>query len=271
MSYRATVRDISRFEGVGIHSGLPAILQIEPAASGTGRVFVRRDLGQAEVPVQPSSIEIVRRATGLMANGVHIRTPEHVLSALAATGISDCRIVLDSEEVPILDGSAAPFVAGILAAERVEYAEPWVPIVIQEPIRVCENGTEIEILPYEGTRFDYHLAYPEPLGIQEFSVELTLDEYQSNIAAARTFGFFSEYDQLVKSGLAQGASFDNALVMMTDGSYSTPPRFPNEPVRHKILDMIGDFAILGRPLHARVIGNKSGHALNLAAVLKIFE
>lgn len=193
------------------------------------------------------------------------------LSALAAAGVSDCRIVLNSEEVPILDGSAAPFLDEILRVGVVKLPVEWVPIKVTEPFSLTEGDAKIEVFPSEDPIFEYELSYPAPVGTQTFSLVLELDNYVNQIASARTFGFFNEYDQLVRSGLAKGASFENALVVMDDGSYSSAPRFWDEPVRHKILDMVGDFAILGRPLRAKVVGHKSGHALNLKAVQKIWQ
>lgn len=271
MMFRGTLASELEFRGVGIHSGQVATMRLFPAASGTGRVFVRRDLDNAEVAVVPAHIESANRATGLKAGEARIRTPEHILSALNAMGISDCRIALDSEEVPILDGSSAPFAKAILDAGVVSFSTALDPLVIQSPLHFSEKDGEINVFPSDQSIFGYELDYPEPIGHQQFEFELSAERFCSQVAPARTFGFFSEYDQLLKSGLAKGASFENALVFMNDGTTSAPPRFDDEPVRHKVLDMIGDFAILGRPILGRIIGKRSGHALNLAVVKVLFE
>ena len=264
-----TLRGPCSFSGVGIHSGQKATLTCRPAPPDTGLVFVRRDQQSRQVPVIPSSLVEGNRATLLQANGVSIATPEHLLSACSGLGIHNLFIDIDCEEVPILDGSALSFVSQFIKIGIEEQEVDISPFVIQEPIVLQSETATLVGLPYAHTQFTYHLSYPDHfIGSQTCSFLLGEDDYAQAIAPARTYGFLAEVEALRQQGLAKGGSLDNAVVIGED-DYLTPLRFDNELARHKLLDMIGDLACLGRPIQGHIVGIGSGHGLNKDLVLAL--
>lgn len=248
--------------GVGLHSGAGASVRLLPALSGNGLVFRRRSGGQ-EMPARASNVSGTSRCTRLKSGDFELQTVEHVLSALAGLGVDDAIIEMDGSEVPAMDGSAAPFTAAILDAGLREHSESIDPIALTQPVFVSEGGSTVVALPSEKLSLTVVLNYPRHayLGTQAATFD-GLGDYSGQIAPARTYGFLSEIEALRAAGLGLGASRDNAVVL-GETQYETPLRFANEPARHKILDLIGDLALAGRPVCAEIIAVKPGHTLNV--------
>jgi UDP-3-O-acyl N-acetylglucosamine deacetylase len=266
MSQQHTLKQTIKLEGVGIHSGIQTTLILEPAPENHGLIFYR---DEQPIPVQPSSLFHTNRATILKnSEGATVKTPEHLLSALYGMGVDNAAIHLSEDEVPILDGSALSFVEAIQEAGIIEQQEKrlyWAP---ESPIWINEQGAEVLILPSPTPKWTYILEYPNHfIGTQIAEFFEEIGDYATDIAPARTYGFFQEVEALRARGLALGGSLDNALVI-GDDDYLNPVRFDNELARHKLLDMIGDFCVLGRRVRAHVIGIRSGHFHNMVAVKK---
>ncbi len=248
--------------GVGLHSGAGASVRLLPAPSGTGLVFRRAGDGQ-EIPARASNVSDTSRCTRLSLNGFEVQTVEHVLSALSGLGVDDAIIQINGPEVPAMDGSAAPFVSAIFAAGLQEQTEAVRSITLTQPLFVSERGSTLVALPSETLSLTAVLHYPRHayLGTQAAIYDAAGD-YQAQIAPARTYGFLSEIEALRVAGLGLGASKDNAVVL-GETQYETPLRFPNELARHKLLDLIGDLALTGRPVQAEIIAVKPSHTLNV--------
>lgn len=248
--------------GVGLHSGAGASVRLLSALSGTGVVF-RQPFGGQELPALASNVFDTSRCTRLKSGDWEVQTVEHVLSALAGLGVDDAVVELDGLEVPALDGSAAPFAQAILDAGLCEQSEAVVAIMLAHPIFVSERGSTIVALPSESLSLTVVLDYPRYayLGTLAALFDKT-EDYASEVAPARTYGFLSEIEALRAAGLGLGASLDNAIVL-GETQYETPLRFANELARHKILDLIGDLSLTGRPLCAEIIAVKPSHTLNV--------
>ncbi|NBT13865.1 MAG: UDP-3-O-[3-hydroxymyristoyl] N-acetylglucosamine deacetylase [Planctomycetia bacterium] len=272
-----TVRRPVVVTGRGYWSGRENRVEIRPAAAGEGVVFVRHDRpSPAVVPATLGSrIEATAR-TNLAADGVRVEMVEHLLSALAALGVDCCRVSLTADELPRLDGSSLAFVEAIDAAGVVSLGVPREPIVVRERLRVGDDEAWLEALPprFPGLSVDYVLDYgPGPIGRQEFSIELTPDAYRRELAAARTFITLEEAGRLRAAGLGLDVSMRDLVVFSPDGPIDNPLRWPDECVRHKVLDLVGDLALAGRPIHGHVRAYRSGHRLNaeLAAGLRSMD
>ena len=267
-----TINSEISITGIGIHSGKKVNLKFLPAPVDTGIRFIRTDKNNQKVDVSPKNISSTNRATILTENKINISTPEHLLAACYGCNIDNLIIEIDNEEVPILDGSSLEF-AKLLTENKpkVQSKEKEV-ITISKTIKIEHETTSIEIRPSTNTKFSYSLDYPDHfIGSQTFSYEfLSTKSFIKEVAPARTYGFLKEIQHLLDNGLAKGGSLDNAIVI-GETEYITPLRFQNELARHKLLDMIGDFSILGKSLQGHIIGNKSGHNLNKQLVLKIIE
>jgi len=264
------------FKGVGLHTGESVTLTVHPAPPGSGITFVRGDLPDApEIRVQPTSAagesESLRR-TVLRGGGAEVHTVEHVLAALAGLGIDNARLELTGREVPEpTDGSAAPFVALLRQAGVVEQPVPRAPLVIRHPVVYQSGDVQIVGLPGEGLRLTFTLQFDNPiLGTQHRSCEITPESFSREIASARTFVLYRDVEQLRARGLIRGGSLQNAVVVKDDGILNEDPlRFPDEPVRHKLLDLLGDLALLGRPVQGQIHAIRSGHAHNLRFVRQL--
>jgi len=258
------------FSGVGLHSGAGASVRLLPAPTGTGLVFRRQFDGQ-EIPALAANVANTSRCTRLKSGDFEVQTVEHILSALAGLGIDDAVVEIDGPEVPAADGSAAPFVELILAAGVHAHSEQVQPLRLTEPVFVSQNGSTLVALPSDHFSASVVLDYPKHsyLGTQAAVFEGASGDYAAQVAPARTFGFLSEIEALRAAGLGLGASVDNAVVL-GETQYETPLRFANELARHKLLDLIGDLALAGRPVCTKILAVKPGHTLNvrLAAVLK---
>ena len=274
MYCEATVRRPVEAEGVGLHHGAPAHLRIAPAPPGTGIVFVRTDLDNARVEASWEYVSRVSYATSLMhPKGIFISTTEHLLSVLYSMGIDNAFLELDNIEVPILDGSGLPFVELLQQAGRQESRRLRRYMRIVKPVSVESKGKRVAILPCETFQLRCQNFFDHPLvGEQSLELEVTPEAYSSKIAPARTFGFEDDLDQLRDMGLIRGASLENAICFTRDGVANPGGlRFSDECCRHKALDLIGDLALIGRPLLGLVVAEKAGHAMHAALVNKIMS
>ena len=268
MRYETSVRRPVEISGVGLHSGAPVHLKITPAPPATGIVFVRTDMNNTKIPASWEYVVRVSYATSLMRRSVLISTTEHLLSVFYSMCIDNAFVEIDNLEVPILDGSGAPFVdlireAGIQTSKRQRRY-----LRVVKPVRVETNGKSVSILPSDQFELSCRIFFDHPaVGEQTLDLEVTPEQYASEIAPARTFGFEYELDAMRDMGLIRGASMDNA-VCFTRHEVANPGglRFPDEPCRHKALDLIGDLALIGRPLLGRVVAEKAGHAMHAQLV-----
>jgi UDP-3-O-[3-hydroxymyristoyl] N-acetylglucosamine deacetylase len=254
---------------VGLHSGVPVRIRILPAPVSTGVVFVRTDLDNFTVP---ASWRHVARVSSLMRQGVLISTTEHLLSVFYSMGIDNVYVEIDNLEVPILDGSGLPFVKLIEQAGIRQYRRKRRYLRIRRPISVEDKGKRISILPNEAFRLTCDTDYPSPVGRQSLELEVTPERYAAEIAFARTFGWEKDLDQMRNMGLIRGASLENAVCFNNDRAVNPEGlRAPDECCRHKALDLIGDLALLGRPLLGHVIAERAGHAMHAALVARIMS
>jgi UDP-3-O-[3-hydroxymyristoyl] N-acetylglucosamine deacetylase len=258
--------------GVGLHSGAPVSLRILPAPAGAGIVFRRSDLDGFEVEATGRNVARVSYATSLMKKGVLISTTEHLLSAFTGTGIDNAIIELDNLELPILDGSAQPFVELIRNAGIRGQRRPRTYLRIRRELELREGNKFIAVYPAESYSVAYTIDFPHKLiGRETFCVDLSDGNYLSEIAPARTFGFLHEAEAMRQQGLIRGASAENAIVLTRDALMNPPLRFPDEFVRHKILDLIGDLALLGKQILGNVVADRAGHAMHTALVSRLLR
>lgn len=262
-------------DGVGLHHGAPVHLRIRPAPPGTGIVFIRTDLDNTQVPASWEYVERVSYATSLMhPRGIFISTTEHLLSVLYSMQIDNAFVELDNLELPILDGSGLPFVQLLEQAGRCESRKLRRYLRVVKPVVVESNGKRVSILPDDqGFRLECRNFFEHPLvGEQSLEIKVTPETYARNIAPARTFGFEYELDQLREMGLIRGASLENAVCFTRQGIANPAGlRFPDECCRHKALDLIGDLALIGRPLLGLVVAEKAGHAMHVALVNQLMS
>ena len=273
MRFETTVQRPVEASGVGLHSGVPVKIRIVPAPPSTGIVFLRTDLDGFPVPATWQHVARVSYATSLMRQGVLISTTEHLLSCLYSMGIDNAYIEIDNLEVPILDGSGRPFAHMLEKAGRKNYRRLRRYLRIRRPITVEDRGKRISILPADSFRLTCEVDFPHPsVGAQYIELEVTPERYATEIAPARTFGFEKELDQLRDMGLIRGASLENAVCFNGNGVMNPGGlRFPDECCRHKALDLIGDLALLGRPLLGHVVAERAGHAMHAAIVNRIMS
>jgi UDP-3-O-[3-hydroxymyristoyl] N-acetylglucosamine deacetylase len=272
LTHEQTIRAAVTCSGVGLHSGAPVTLRILPAPAGTGVVFRRTDLDGFEIEASGRNVARVSYATSLMKKGVLISTTEHLLSALIGVGIDNAIIELDNLELPILDGSALPFVEMIQKAgvRRQRKARTYLRIV--RDIELREGDKFIAVYPADTYSVSYSINFPHPLiGKQKFGLHLTNGNYLRELACARTFGFLHEADAMRQQGLIRGASTDNAIVLTKDDVLNPPLRYADEFVRHKVLDLIGDLALIGRQILGSVVADRAGHAMHTALVSRILR
>lgn len=266
-------RTLSRqlhFEGIGLHTGYNVDLALVPAPPGTGVRFRRTDLKDFEIEAVGAHVAKVSYATTLMRKGVMISTVEHLLSALYGLGVDNLYVDLNSMEVPILDGSAADFVESIERAGMVEQDQPREYLLIQEPIEVRQGDKLAGVYPSPRPEATYIIDFEHPaIGRQEINLELSPEAYRREIASARTFGFVSDVEYLKSAGLARGGSLENAIVLDASRIVNGPLRHPDEFVRHKLLDLLGDLSLVGRPIIGHLYAEKAGHAIHAALATKI--
>ena len=297
--YQKTICGKISLEGIGLHTGISSTLNIKPAKENSGINFKRIDLkNNPTVPADVNHVIATNRGTVLERNGIRIHTVEHVLAALKGLGIDNATIELSGPEPPIMDGSALPFVQAIKRIGVIDQAAIQDVFKVTKPIQLneSENGVEINILPADKFKITFFMDYDLPnFGLQYVSVEDIESEFVKEIAPARTFGLLSEVAQLKKNGLIKGGGLENAVIIVdkkvdkkeqnilsklfglnteivfknNEILNSEALRFKNEPVRHKVLDLIGDMALLGRPIVGHIIARRSGHSINIELIKKI--
>ena len=267
MIKQRSIKTLVRATGVGLHSGQKVELTLRPAAPDTGIFFRRVDLAEpVTFRIEPHLVSDTRLCSALECQGARVATVEHLMSALAGLGIDNIHIDLDAAEVPILDGSAAPFVFLLQSAGIEEQPVPRRHIRVRKPVRVEEGDKWAEITPHDGFRIDFRIDFEHPVlkrSGKSIIIDFAETSYVKEISRARTFGFMNEVEYLRANGLALGGSLDNAIVMdefrvlNADGL-----RYADEFVKHKVLDAVGDFYLAGHPLLGAITAHKSGHGLN---------
>ena len=273
MRFETTIQRPVEATGIGLHHGVPVSIRIRPAPVSTGIVFQRTDLESFPIAASWQHVARVSYATSLMRQGVLISTTEHLLSVFYSMGIDNAMVEIDNLEVPILDGSGQPFVELIRSAGIRQYRRRRRYLRIRRPVTVEERGKRISILPAESFRLTCETDYNHPMaGRQSLEMDVTPERYASEIAPARTFGFEYELGPMRNMGLIRGASLDNAICFTRDGIMNPGGlRFADECCRHKALDLIGDLALLGKPLLGHVIAERAGHAMHAALVARIMS
>ncbi|MGA9509102.1 MAG: UDP-3-O-acyl-N-acetylglucosamine deacetylase [Candidatus Sulfotelmatobacter sp.] len=272
MIQEQTIRSSVQCSGIGLHSGAPVSLQILPAPPGTGIVFRRTDLDGFEIEATSRNVARVSYATSLMKKGVLISTTEHLLSAFTGLGLDNAIVELDNLELPILDGSALPFVELIQKSGIRKQRRPRRYMKILREFEMREGNKFISVYPAGSYSISYSINFPHPLiGKETFQVELSNGSYLRNIAAARTFGSRADEKAMRNMGLIRGASRENCIVLTRDGIENGPLRFNDEFVRHKVLDLVGDLALLGKPILGKVVADRAGHAMHTALVSRILR
>jgi UDP-3-O-[3-hydroxymyristoyl] N-acetylglucosamine deacetylase len=259
--------------GVGLHSGVPVNLRITPAPASTGIVFRRTDLDNFEIPASWRYVQKVSYATSLMRQGVLISTTEHLLSTFYSMGIDNAYVEIDNLEVPILDGSGLPFVKLLEEAGLKQTRRRRRYLRVLQPVTLQGNGKKIAIYPADSFALTCKVFFAHPL-VRELvlDMQVTPASYARELAPARTFGFEWELDQMRNMGLIRGASMDNAVCFTADNVMNPEGlRFEDEPCRHKALDLIGDLALIGRPLLGHIVAERAGHAMHVALVARIMS
>jgi UDP-3-O-[3-hydroxymyristoyl] N-acetylglucosamine deacetylase len=263
--YQTTLRDGFSYEGVGLHTGVPCRVNVLAAPPNSGLFFVA---GNTQIPAVAEYVVETARATVVGKDGVTISTIEHLLAALFGMGIANARIEVDGPEVPVADGSAKTWVELIVRAGTSAQHEVRMRYVPAVPTFVRDGDRAIVVLPAKQFRIKFLADFAPPIGTQYADTEITPEIFENEIAAARTFGYLHEVQALLERGLAKGGTLENALVFAPDGPMQEM-RWPNEPVRHKVLDLIGDLALLGAWPQCEVIAIKSGHKLHCIATQQL--
>jgi UDP-3-O-[3-hydroxymyristoyl] N-acetylglucosamine deacetylase len=267
-----TIRAAVDCKGIGLHSGAPVHLRILPAPSGSGIIFRRTDLDQFEIEATGRNVARVSYATSLMKKGVLISTTEHLLSAFIGTGIDNAIVELDNLELPILDGSALPFVDMIMRAGIRKQRRARSYVRIRRELELREGDKFIAVYPSDAYSVSYTIDFPHALiGRETFRVELSNGNYLREIAPARTFGFLHQADAMRQQGLIRGASTENAIVLTPEGLMNPPLRYQDEFVRHKVLDLIGDLALVGKHILGSIVADRAGHAMHTALVSRLLR
>jgi UDP-3-O-[3-hydroxymyristoyl] N-acetylglucosamine deacetylase len=273
MNLQKTLAKSIETDGMGLHTGVKVNLKLKPAPENTGYVFVRTDLDNFEIPASAEYISHCSYATTLMRKGVILSTVEHLLAALRGAGVDNCFIEVDNIEMPIMDGSSENFLELIESAGLVEQNSPRRFLRVLKKIEVEQGDRQMSIESSDRYEIECAIDFPHPfINRQTFTFILSNGSFGKEIAAARTFGFTQEIEMLKKANLAQGGSLDNAIVLTPDGMLNPNPlRFENEFVRHKILDIIGDLALVGMPILGKITASKSGHSVHAALVSKLLK
>lgn len=271
MPSEQTLRAPVSCHGIGLHSGAAVNLRILPAPAGRGIVFRRVDLDDFEIEAVGRNVARVSYATSLQKKGVLISTTEHLLSAFIGIGLDNAIVELDNLELPILDGSAKPFVDLVLQAGLKQQRKKRTYLRILREVEVREGNKSIAAYPASGYSVAYNINFAPPIGEQSFELDLSRDLYRKELAAARTFGFLREEQGMRNMGLIRGASEANVIVLTETGVKNGPLRFPDEFVRHKVLDLIGDLALLGKQVLGRIVADRAGHAMHTALVARLLR
>jgi len=272
MRLQKTLRHEVGFEGIGLHTGRYAKVRLKPASRDTGIVFVRTDR-QISIKASVDAVTDTAFSTTIGYNGVKIRTIEHVLAAIAGLGIDNIIVEVTGPEIPILDGSSIELTSLLMSGGIAKQSKNKPCLKITNPLVLTDGHAEMAVFPYNGKRITYKIHFNHHLlGEQELSVELNRENFLLEIAPARTFGFLKDVEYLKANGFAKGGSYDNAIVLGEDSILnSSGLRFKDEFVRHKILDLIGDLALIGLPIYGHIFANKSGHTTHLKFLKKILS
>ena len=270
---QTTLAKSIEISGIGLHTGVEVNLTLKPAPENTGYIFVRTDLDDFEIPASVEYISHCSYATTLLRKGVLLSTCEHLLSALRGANVDNCFIELDNIEIPIMDGSSENFIELIENAGIVGQNAPRHYLKILEKVEFKQGDRKMSVAPSDKFEIECVIDFPHPfINKQTYHFELKNGSFGREIASARTFGFTTEIEMLRKANLALGGSLDNAIVLTPDGMLNENPlRFADEFVRHKILDIIGDFALLGMPILGKITAEKSGHAVHASLMSKLLK
>jgi UDP-3-O-[3-hydroxymyristoyl] N-acetylglucosamine deacetylase len=273
MNAQHTLRRAVSCTGIGLHSGNKVTLSLKPAPPDHGIRFQRSDLGGLEIPATVTHLGGIQYQTGLTREAVSVETVEHLLAALTALSIDNAIVELNHPEVPIMDGSAAPWVYLILNEAGVKRLPmPRRYLKVLRPISLTQGDKRIALYPSDHFKVTYSISFDHPLlRHQSRTMRITEESFVEEIAPARTFGFLKEVEMLRQRGLALGGSLDNAIVLGETGVLNNALRFEDEFVRHKILDVIGDLSLVGYPLVGHLVAHRGGHALHTAFAAKILE
>jgi UDP-3-O-[3-hydroxymyristoyl] N-acetylglucosamine deacetylase len=260
-------------EGIGLHTGEPVTMTLRPSGANRGVVFRRLDIpGAPMIPARPDHVVDTQYATTIAKGGVSVKTIEHLMSALAGMGVDNVHVDLTGPEVPIMDGSALPFVELLRRAGLRRQLAPKTFLKVRRPITVEIGTRSLRIVPSQRLKVIYTMCFDHPiLGEQTSAMDVGRERYVRDLAPSRTFGFLRDLDMLQRMGLAKGGSLENALVVGEEGVINGPLRFPDELVRHKVLDLMGDLFLLGKPLVGTIIAQGAGHQLHLQLVRRIQE
>jgi UDP-3-O-[3-hydroxymyristoyl] N-acetylglucosamine deacetylase len=272
MPSQLTIQHPVEIEGIGLHTAVQSRLRLVPAPADTGVVFRRVDLDNFEIEADVANVARVSYATSLMKQGVLISTTEHLLAALYCCGIDNIYVELNALELPILDGSSRPFIEMLARAgtRRLRRQRRYIHVV--KPLEFSDGDRRIGIYPADEFRVHCFVDYHHPCaGPQEIEMPVNRETFSRELAPARTFTFVKELVALQKMGLIRGGSLANAIVMDDNSILNSPLRFADEFVRHKALDLIGDLALVGRPLQGRLVAHKAGHALHTQLVTRLLE
>jgi UDP-3-O-[3-hydroxymyristoyl] N-acetylglucosamine deacetylase len=269
---RKTINTSVSITGIGLHSGIYTTVELQPAQAGSGITFVRADLKGMRIPALQASTTALDYATTVGRDDVSVGTVEHLLSSVMACGITDLDISIDGPEVPIVDGSALPFMHLIDAAGVRNLGTEVAVLRIDHPIEVTEGDKTIRMVPSKRLILKYKIDFNHPvIGKQSFAFDYHHDSFLKKIAPARTFGFMKDVEKLRAAGLARGGSVENCVVLDDRAVVNGALRFRDEFVRHKILDLLGDLALIGRPIVGEISANRAGHALHSRFVAKLLE
>lgn len=270
MTRKTLAREIAA-EGIALHAGKNVRMNLKPAEAGQGVVFRRTDLN-ADIPAHYDNVAETRLGTVISKDGASVGVIEHLMAAVAGAEIDDLVVELDGPEPPILDGDALSYLRLLEKAGTAAGSGAREIIKVLKPVTVQSGEARATLHPAESYSFDFEIVFPSPaIGRQTYSWPFSAEGFRAEIAPARTFGFLHELDALNKAGLGRGASLENTLAIDGDKVVNAPlMRFPDEFVRHKILDALGDLALAGAPLQARFEGVRSGHALNNALLRALF-
>lgn len=273
MALEKTIQNIVSCKGVGLHTGKMIHLRLIPADPGCGIDFVRTDLGHAVIPADAAHVIPSQFSTIIGAGEATVQTVEHLLAAVSALGVDNLRIELDGPEIPAMDGSATPFIKLLLEAEIAEQAKSRSFIEILKPIRVSEQGKSITVRPGSSFEISVKIDFDHAvIAKQSYRYWHSKNAFIEEIASARTFGFLKDFDALQAQGLAMGGSLDNAVVVGEDSVLNEQGlRYPDEFVRHKVLDLIGDISLLGMPILGRIEAQCSGHKLHAELIKEIMK
>jgi UDP-3-O-[3-hydroxymyristoyl] N-acetylglucosamine deacetylase len=272
MDLQRTLRRPTYCAGIGLHSGRKVTLALKPAPADYGIRFRRSDLGGLEIPATIDNLAGIQYATGLSSNQASVETVEHLLAALCSLGIDNVVVELDHAEVPIMDGSAAPFVYLIQEAGVKTLPLRRRYLRVLRPIALSRGDKRIALYPSDHFKLTYSISFDHPLlRHQARTLRISEDTFVEEIAPARTFGFLKEVEMLRQNGLALGGSLENAIVLGETGVLNNQLRFDDEFVRHKMLDAIGDLALVGHPIIGHVVAHRAGHALHTAFASKVLQ